>query len=130
MQTTYDFYKSEYGGSLDEALFLKYEKRAKFKLNSLTFGNITDEMFEMYSEQVQYALCSIIDNMEKIDKAMNDRTDASAGGVKSMSSGGQSITFADNVYTKAVSDQTAQDALYMAGIIDYLYDTGLLYAGV
>lgn len=125
---TYEFYVTEYGGSLDEALFSKYEKRATFKLDSLTYGNITKDKYDECEKQILFSLCAIIDEMVKIDNAMKGEN--ATGAIKSMSSGGQSVTYADNVYTKAISDPSAQDALYIASIQDYLYDTGLLYAGV
>ena len=57
---------------------------------------------------------------------------AQAGNVKSMSSGGQSISFGSNetLVDKVLNDKTAQNRLCYDTVCEYLSGTGLLYAGV
>lgn len=124
--TTYEFYTSEYGGVNDAPIFEKLEKRASAKLNYLTFGNITNETLDEYDYEVQMSVCAIIDAMAEIDK----RTSDNMANVKSMSSGGQSVSFGDTVYTDAVASEDAQTKLFRDKVTEYLFPTGLLYAGV
>ena len=131
--TAYEFYKDEYyGDSIEESLFPKWERRAVDRLNELTFGNITADAMEEYSEKIQKATCALADLLYKIDYKTNHANDTNGGNVKSMSSGGQSISFGSNetLIDKVLNDKVAQNRLCYYTVCEYLSGTGLLYAGV
>ena len=131
--TTYEFYKDEYyGDSIEESLFPKWESRATDRLDELTYGNITADALEEYSEKIQKAVCALADLLYKIDFKTNHANDTNGGNVKSMSSGGQSISFGSNetLVDKVLNDKVAQNRLCYDTVCEYLSGTGLLYAGV
>ncbi|MCI7129638.1 MAG: hypothetical protein MSA09_03575 [Lachnospiraceae bacterium] len=131
--TTYEFYRDKYyGDSIEESLFPKWEDRAADKLNFLTNGNITQEAITEHEDRIQKATCALADLLYKIDYKTTHANDAKAGNVKSMSSGGQSVSFGSNetLVDKVLNDKTAQNRLCYETICEYLDGTGLLYAGV
>ena len=131
--TTFEFYESKYyGDSIKESLFPKWEDRASAKLNQLTYHNINDDTREEFDEQIQKATCALADLLYQIDYKTIHANDEKGGNVKSMSSGGRSISFGINetLVDKVLSDRKAQSRLCYDTICDYLSDTGLLYAGV
>ena len=131
--TTYAFYTdSYYGDSISESSFPKYESRAESKLNYLTYGNITDDALTDYDTEIQMATCALADLIYKIEQATNNAGNAEYASVKSMSSGGQSITFGDSetVISNVLGDNEAQLKLMSDTIVEYLFDTNLMYAGV
>ena len=131
--TTYEFYKDEYyGDSIEESLFPKWESRATDRLYELTYGNITEDVLEEYNEKIQKATCALADLLYKIDYKTNHANDTNGGNVKSMSSGGQSISFGSNetLIDKVLNDKVAQNRLCYDTVCEYLSGTGLLYAGV
>ena len=131
--TTYEFYKDEYyGDSIEESLFPKWESRATDRLDELTYGNITEDVLEEYNEKIQKATCALTDLLYKIDYKTNPANDTNGGNVKSMSSGGQSISFGSNetLIDKVLNDKVAQNRLCYDTVCEYLSGTGLLYAGI
>ena len=131
--TTYEFYQNEYyGDSIEESLFPKWESRATDRLDELTYGNITEDVLEEYNEKIQKAVCALADLLYKIDFKTNHANDTNGGNVKSMSSGGQSISFGSNetLVDKVLNDEVAQNRLCYDTVCAYLSGTGLLYAGI
>lgn len=131
--TTYDFYtKTYYGDSIDESLFPKWESRAEDKLNMLTCGNITEKALKEYNLPIQKSVCALADLLFELDKATKTATAKDESNVKSKSSGGESITYAENqtLVGKVLSDKAAQNRLVYDIVAEYLTGTGLLYAGV
>lgn len=131
--TTFEFYKnSYYGDSVEESLFPKWEDKASMKLDQLTCGNINDDTRTEFDERIQKATCALVDLLYQIDYKTAHANDAQAGNVKSMSSGGQSISFGSNetLVDKVLNDKIAQNRLCYDTICEYLSSTGLLYAGV
>lgn len=131
--TTFEFYKnSYYGDSVEESLFPKWEDKASMKLDLLTYGNINDDARTKFDERIQKATCALVDLLYQIDYKTAHANDAQAGNVKSMSSGGQSISFGSNetLVDKVLNDKVAQNRLCYDTICEYLSGTGLLYAGV
>lgn len=130
--TTYDFYQHKYyGDSIEESLFPKWEDRASDKLNQLTYGNINDAAKAEYDERIQKATCALADLLYQIDYKTTHASDEKGGNVKSMSSGGRSISFGSNetLIDKVLGDKTAQNRLCRDVVNEYLSGTGLLYAG-
>ena len=131
--TTYDFYKEKYyGDSIEESLFPKWEDRASMKLDQLTYGNINVETQAEFDEKIQKATCALADLLYQIDYKTVHANDPKNGNVKSMSSGGQSISFGSNetLVDKVLGDKAAQNRLCYDAVCEYLSGTGLLYAGV
>lgn len=131
--TDYSFYVSEYyGDSVDEPSFPKWESRAADKLQMLCFGRINDDTLREYAVAIKKAECALIDVMYQLDLASRNANTPEYGNVKSMSSGGQSISFGDNstCITAALASKPQQEKLLRDTVADYLSGTGLLYAGV
>ena len=131
--TTYDFYKEKYyGDSIEESLFPKWEDRAADKLDQMTDGHIDDAAKEEFDERIQKATCALADLLYQIDYKTAHANDPKNGNVKSMSSGGQSISFGSNetAVDKALGDKAAQNRLCYDAVCEHLSGTGLLYAGV
>ncbi len=131
--TTFEFYRdSYYGDSIDESLFLKWEDKASTKLDQLTYGRIDEVVRTRFDEQIQKAVCALADLLYKIDYKLSHANDEKGGNVKSMSSGGRSISFGTNetFIDKVLGDKTAQNRLCYETVCEYLSGTGLLYAGI
>ena len=131
--TAFEFYRdSYYGDSIEESLFPKWEDRASMKLDQLTYGNINDETQAEFDEKIQKATCALADLLYQIDYKTAHANDPKNGNVKSMSSGGQSISFGSNetLVDKVLGDKAAQNRLCYDAVCEYLSGTGLLYAGV
>ena len=131
--TAFEFYRdSYYGDSIEESLFPKWEDRASMKLDQLTYGNINDDTQAEFDEKIQKATCALADLLYQIDYKTVHANDPKNGNVKSMSSGGQSISFGSNetLVDKVLGDKVAQNRLCYDAVCEYLSGTGLLYAGV
>lgn len=131
--TTYEFYKNTYyGEDIEESAFPKWLSRAADKLYYLTYGNITEETYEEYTQAIQKAVCALMDMMFEIEKAEKEASAKDETNIKSKSSGSESVTFGDRdtVITKVLADKNAQNRLLYDVIAEYLGDTGLLYAGI
>lgn len=131
--TTYDFYsKKYYGNSIGESLFPKLNDRASTKLDQLTFGNINEDTVKEYDKQIQKATCALADLLYQIDYKTAHANDEAGANVKSMSSGGRSISFGSNetLVDKVIGDKAAQNRLCYDTACEYMAGTGLLYAGV
>ena len=102
------------------------------KLDQLTYGNITEESLQEYDEKIQKATCALADLLYQVDFKTTHASDEKGGNVKSMSSGGRSISFGTNetLIDKVLNDKTAQNRLCYDTVCEYLSGTGLLYAGV
>lgn len=128
----FEFYKNTfYGDTIEESSFLKWESRAEDKLKALCADNLTEEALDEFRVQIQKAICALAEVLYKIDYATIHATDEK-GNIKSMSSGGQSISFGDSstIVSAVLADKSAQERLLIDSAEDYLGDTGLLYMGV
>ena len=128
--TNYEFYKNNfYGDSIDESSFPKWEVRAEGKLEQILCGDLNNTDF---NTEIQMAICQTADLLFAFDLREKNPNDASVSSVKSMSSGGQSISFNSNVSAidNAWGDIAKQDRLILDKVTPYLYKTGLLYKGV
>lgn len=131
--TTFEFYeKSYYGDSIEESLFPKWNDRASEKLDALTYGNITEGALKEFDKKIQKATCALADLLYQIDYKSRHSCDEKGGNIKSMSSGGRSISFGTNetLVDKVLGDKAAQNRLCYDTVCEYLSGTGLLYAGV
>lgn len=131
--TTYEFYTNEYYGDvIPDTAFPKWNDRASIKLDQLTFGKIDVDAIAEYGEKIQKATCALADLMYQIDYKNSHANDETVANIKSMSSGGRSVSFGSNetLIDKVLGDKTAQIHLFYDTVCEYLAGTGLLYAGV
>lgn len=129
--TTYNFYiNTYYGEMVTEAEFPKYLTRATDEIDFLTYGNIDDTALIIFNEKIQKAVCALIDCIKSIDTAAGGTNTPGTGSIKSLSSGGESVTYEQNAYAKASSDVNYKRQLEQSTIKTYLTGTNLLYAGV
>lgn len=66
------------------------------KLDQLTYGHINDDTREEFDERIQKATCALADLLYQIDFKTSHASDEKGGNIKSMSSGGRSISFGTN----------------------------------
>ena len=136
----YEYYKNEYLGNLiAEADFPRLAMRASEKLNTITYGRlhivgehikfiegcIDTFLDEWTEEKIRKCTCAIADHLYDVEMANNAMRQAGAVGVKSVSSGSESISFSDVTVN---SMQNLNSEIYQIGK-EYLTSTGLLYAG-
>lgn len=130
--TTYEFYTDKYyGDSIEEPLFPKWEDRASMKLDELTYHRINVDAMEEFGDRIQKAACALTELLYQIEVKTSHANDPKLGNVKSMSSGGQSVSFGSNetLVDKVLGDKQAQNRLCYDTVCEYLSGTGLLYAG-
>lgn len=131
--TTYEFYTNTYyGDSIEESSFTKWNEIASDKLKVFCGTNLTTDTLATYDIEIQKATCCLADILYKLDYAASNATNPTSGNVKSMSAGGQSVTFGNNdtVITAVLADKRLQDRFMLDSIADYLDGTGLLFMGV
>lgn len=129
----YDFYLNEYfGDTIDESSFFKWSSRAYTRMMPMLSRAITDADMGEHGTDIKKALCALADLLYQIDYSTKHATDPVHGNIKSMSSGGQSVSFGanDTLITTVISNKVAQDRLMIDTIGDYLHGTDLLYMGV
>lgn len=133
--TDYAFYKEEYfGDTVAEADFPKYQNMAAFKLAWLSNNAISEStLLTEFNIPVQMATCALIDVLYRIDLATNNAEGgATASNIKSISSGGESITYGSESSSiqKAISSESLKTKLLFDTVRQYLSGTGLLYQGL
>lgn len=135
----YEFYTSEYSGNVVDAdSFGKLERKAESFLNRLTFnriiavndapGQMIGQEFEAFTENelqmLKYGLCSLIEAMDKLEKAEQQALsgNSDSGNVKSRSSGGESISYESHktVYDEALQDDQKKIALFRSALMEFI----------
>lgn len=136
----YDFYKSEYGGSVvdNEGSFKNTVRRAENFLNRLTFnrimamngipGQMIERDFESFSdaelEMLKLGLCNLVDAMQRLSAAEEQALAGSASNnnVKSRSSGGESISYESRktIYDEALIDEAKKIQLLRGALMEYI----------
>ncbi len=136
MSVTYEYYINEYYGDYftSETEFNRYKRKAYHKIIYLIGHEISDEDYAEYTDSVNMAICATAEIIAKIDKATTNVETANGGSgiVKSMSSGGESISFdnASSLINSVLADKKAQNQLIYDTIKEYLTGTGLLFQGL
>lgn len=128
---SYEFYTTVYmGDEIPESSFVKFSVRAYDRLNEICMKRLNDTYTD--DDAVHKCLCAVAEYLYNVDFAGKNATNPKLGNVKSMSSGGESITFGntETVYTKAMSDEKVLKKDVIAIAKRYLSDTGLLYWGI
>lgn len=114
---TYRYYQEKYCGNiLNEEDFKRYEKKARRKLSSFTFGRI--DCLQNIPDEVGDCICDIAEKISIAESKEN------FSGIVSESTDGHSVTF-----EKKQSIEQMNKELYLTAV-DYLNNTGLLYGGV
>lgn len=136
----YEFYKNEYLGNLiAEEDFPRLAMRATQKLNLITYGRlyVTEDgikfcegiidvlLDDETQDKIKKCMCALAELLSDVDMANNAMRQAGAVGVKSVSSGSESISFSDVAVN---SSKNLNSEIYQIGK-EYLTSTGLLYAG-
>lgn len=146
----YDFYRDcYYGELLTEENAARWLDRASDELDALTFGRIVSAMptDEAHTAKIRKATCAIAEALFRIDEethamgAQRAQDGSYHGAVSSVSSGRESVTYAQNgagatSFASAAADESTRRVLigdiaakYLAGIPD-ANGVNLLYAGV
>ena len=137
MYADYTFYTtSYYGNKIKEADWPKYGTKASDFMDFATCDSLRDNMptDTTAQDKIKKATCAVADAMKDIDdrKAITASAGTASGAIKSISSGGESITYQssriDEIITAgeaAIREYLYQAMhLYMSNVTD---DTGRLY---
>lgn len=144
MQQSYadfDFYSHQYLGNRikTETEFKRYALRASRFMDLFTFnqmiGNLPSDANGLY--QIQSACCALAEDIQEIESIRSKSGSGNSSGgdyIKSLSSGGESVTYGQSALTQAaMGDQTAvsrylnaRAKTYLSGVSDdqghcYLY---------
>lgn len=134
----YSFYTAMfYGNLIPDDSYAKYSDKAYDKLNMITYDNITEETMldESLAKKVKKAECAIAEMLYELDQINSaSGVDASGKGkiVKSESAGSVSKSYdvSKSVVENTVTSINDIDKSVYTVIKGYLYNTGLLYAGL
>lgn len=115
---TYEFYRDIfYGELIPEESFAKYANRTEDDLKLLTRGKTLD------SDDYKKALCALAEINYEADRAK------SQGVIKSVSAGGESVSYEPTGAAAVINDSKAMLKLKFEAVRPYLWQTGLLYWG-
>ena len=130
MLVDYTFYKMTYMGNVAAETFEVMLPKAEAVFNALTFSHIVEsdgvygqmirgtfvELTETELKACRMGMCSMIDTMAELAgmKAQALAGAGDAGNIRSVSSGGESITYdaKATAYTEALVSRTAEMRLY------------------
>lgn len=136
MYTSYEYYATEYGGPLEEAMVTRYARIADKVLDKLTHNRLVDYFptDERAIDSVYQCECALIDYEANIANAKTAQAEGKV--IKSVSSGSESVTYDTTMYTEAAINEAShmQGALqicklWIGGVPD-ANGTNLLYAGL
>ena len=115
MIVDYDYYADIYGGELNEQDFKQQERKAEAYVNAITIGRINAPLPDKFMQQVNTAVCALVDDYQAITKT------ADTGAVSS-----ESVSTWKKTYRgpEKSSEQRLQATAQL-----YLATTGLLYCG-
>lgn len=103
----YDFYKTNYSGTMPVSTFNRLSIKASAYIKSNTFNRITEPVLD---ENVKYCMCDLVDKMLKIEKREGKKS--------------ESVGTWSTAYVESAEDK---QELYNT-LLDYL-DLSLLYRG-
>lgn len=120
----FEFYTTKYRGMIiPETSFASYEVQAEAEVNMLTYGRDAGEEIDRYKK----AICNVADVLYRID---NEGKQGELSNVKSMSSGGQSVSFRDSAFSSASADVNFKNTLIYDTAAKWLGVTGLMWGGI
>lgn len=141
MLIDFSYYEETYVGTADEAAFTPAARKAEAVMDSLTFhhfirqdGNVGQMIHGVFTEltsdeldALKMGLCALTDAVIAVDHAKHHS-------VKTVSSGGESITYGDTAYDAAVKDHSTELNLYRNTLLLYappdVFAVNPYYAGV
>lgn len=136
MYATYEYYVTEYGGSLDEERVNRCSRIADRLLNKFTSNRLVNSFptDKTAIDNVYQCECALIDYEAYVEDAKKAQAEGKV--IKSVSSGSESVTYDTNVYAEAVKSEAnhVQGALnicrtWIGGVPD-ANGINLLYAGL
>lgn len=133
MFTTYEYYiNNYYGDVIDAPAFSKWASKASDKLQYFCSNRINEYYLDVFSDAIQNATCALAEALYKLNYAEINATSTEHGNIKSMSSGGQSVTFGNNetIYNTILGNEKAQKQHLYNIAKEHVGYTGLMYAGV
>lgn len=121
----YEFYKNEYGGTIPEAAFNKYNVKASNEVDKWTYGRMSNvEDMDAIKTKLQYCVCEIADVLYNVDSynTASGITDGGKGIVKSVSAGSESVTYGatESIYAAMSLDNAKKDAYMRSIVINWL----------
>ena len=134
----YTFYTDTFYGSLiPSASYAKYSDIASDKINMVTFDSITDEDIadETIISKIRKAECAIAELLYKLDINENltpDTTTEIGRKISSKAAGRTSVSYdnANNLIDRSITKLEDVNKQSYVVARQYLYNTGLLYAGL
>lgn len=151
MYVDYDFYQEMYGGELiTEERWTTVGTRADMFVDRITFNRLQDWPPEKEANwiSIRFAICALAEAMEMVrtqkkqalKSALSESVSGQSGRVKSVTSGKESITYADDYTSTAIANAAGnpaeEEALYYNTVAPYLANIAdsrginLLYAGL
>lgn len=124
MYADYSYYTDSYGGTMSEDEYKTYGLRASAFLDVMTRRQLRDNLPSDAQDlsMVRTASCAIADAMKTIEERKAALAASASGGgtVKSVSSGGESLTFELSALDQAIAGG-------QSGINGYLYEIAKVY---
>ncbi len=136
MYADYEYYKDHSNAYVSEDDFNVYSQRASDLLDYFTRRSLRDNLptDETDLEQVKRACCELVDALYVLDKRKSELSTNAAGGgtIKSISSGGESLSFELSAIDKAITGGAQEEKRYLFGIVKFYLsmvadDEGRLY---
>lgn len=119
--TTYQFYENTYKGtSLDMEAFDSLVLKASYELNSICHGKINDDTKAKYSEEIQLATCSLLEQIYNEEQSKVDGKEIASESVESW----------HRTYVNSSNSSVSSQSKYLDSVYKYLINTGLLYRGI
>lgn len=137
----FSYYEQVYQGGAEEEQFTPAARKAEAVMDNLTFHHIIrqdgsvgqmingvfTELTEDELDALKMGLCALTDSVIAVDHAKHHS-------VKTVSSGGESITYGDTAYDVAVKDHSTELNLYRNTLLLYappdVFTVNPYYAGV
>ena len=126
MYADYEFYTDTYAGTVftDEDAYNTYAEMASDFIDMITHCRLTDNLpsDETMLARLKRCVCRLAEAYKEIDDIKTSLAASAAGGgvIKSMSSGGESVTFTASALQEAVSGGEME-------ICKYLYNVAKMY---
>lgn len=122
MYADYEFYTDTYAGTVftDEDAYNTYAEMASDFVDFLTHYSLTDNLptDEAMLTRLKKCVCRLAEAYKEIDDIKASAVASASGGgvIKSMSSGGESVTFTASALQEAVSGGETEIRKYLYGI--------------
>lgn len=121
MYADFTYYSESYGGEMTEEDWAVYGKRASAFLDYYTGrrlrGNLPSQAEDL--ESVQDACCAVADGMKKVSDRETSiaEQNAAGGAIRSLSSGGESVSYELSAIDRAITGGEATKNAYYASIV-------------